>query len=36
VFDALGLEGVQLPLGGMTVVHHRKGKILASEQHLRP
>jgi 8-oxo-dGTP diphosphatase len=36
VFDALGVDAVQLGLAAMVVVHHRKGKIIASEQHPRP
>jgi len=36
VFDALGVKDVPLTLAGMVVLHHRKGKIVASEQHPRP
>jgi 8-oxo-dGTP diphosphatase len=31
VFDALGVPEVKLEPGSMLVVHHRKGKIVASE-----
>jgi len=34
VFDSLGLADPQLDPGGMLVVHLRKGKVLATEQHL--
>jgi 8-oxo-dGTP pyrophosphatase MutT (NUDIX family)/phosphohistidine phosphatase SixA len=33
VFEALGLEKVKLEPGGLLVVHHRKGRVLAVEQH---
>lgn len=33
VFDALGLDEVKLAPGGMLVVHHRNGRIVATEQH---
>ena len=33
VFDALRLPSQPLELGGMVVVHHRKGTVLASETH---
>jgi len=32
-FDALGVPDVKLDPGGMLVVHHRKGKVLAVERH---
>ena len=32
VWDALGVEEVRLPPAGMLVVHHRKGRIVATEQ----
>ena len=31
VFDALGVPEVKLEPGSMLVVHHRKGKVVASE-----
>jgi 8-oxo-dGTP diphosphatase len=36
VFDALGVSEVPLDPGGMLVVHHRKGKVVATEPHLAP
>ena len=33
VFDVLGLPDAKLDPGGMLVVHHRKGKIVATERH---
>ncbi|HSX67350.1 NUDIX hydrolase [Nocardioides sp.] len=33
VFDALGLEDPRLEPGEMVVVHHRNGKVLATERH---
>lgn len=33
VFDALGLEDPRLEPGEMVVVHHRHGKVLATERH---
>lgn len=33
VFDALGMPEQKLDPGGMVVVHHRKGKIVATERH---
>lgn len=33
VFDALGLPEVRLEPGGMVVVHHRKGTVVATETH---
>ncbi len=33
VFEALGLEKVKLEPGGLIVVHHRKGRVTAVEQH---
>ncbi len=36
VFDALGIDEIHLEPGGLLVVHHRKGKILATEHHSRP
>ena len=33
VFDALGVEDPHLKPGGMLVVHHRHGQVLAVEQH---
>ena len=33
VFDALGLDDPQLDPGGMLVVHLRKGRVVATEQH---
>jgi 8-oxo-(d)GTP phosphatase len=33
VFEAVGLEPVPLAPGGMSVVHHRKGRVVAVEQH---
>jgi 8-oxo-dGTP diphosphatase len=36
VFDALGLDPVVLEPAGMVVVHHRGGRILATETHQRP
>ena len=33
VFDALGVGKVRLDPGGMLVVHHRKGKVIATERH---
>jgi 8-oxo-dGTP pyrophosphatase MutT (NUDIX family)/phosphohistidine phosphatase SixA len=36
VFDALGVKDTSLALAGMVVVHHRKGNVVASEQHPRP
>jgi 8-oxo-dGTP pyrophosphatase MutT (NUDIX family)/phosphohistidine phosphatase SixA len=33
VFEALGLEEVELPPAGSLVVHHRKGTVLATEPH---
>ena len=36
VFDALGLDDPQLDPGGMLVVHHRKGRVVATEQHQIP
>jgi 8-oxo-dGTP diphosphatase len=34
VYDALGVEDPRLKPGEMLVVHHRKGQIVALEQHL--
>lgn len=34
VFDALRLPEVNLDPGGLVVVHHRNGKVLATEQHV--
>ena len=36
VFDALGIPELHLEPGGMLVVHHRKGKVVATEHHSRP
>lgn len=36
VFDALGLEEVRLEPGGMVVVHHRRGRVVATETHAIP
>ena len=36
VFDALGVPEQHLEPGGMLVVHHRKGKVIATEHHSRP
>jgi 8-oxo-dGTP diphosphatase len=36
VLDALGVDAVPLEPGGMLVVHHRKGRILATETHQKP
>jgi 8-oxo-(d)GTP phosphatase len=36
VYDTLGMRDVHLEPGGMLVVHHRKGKVVATEHHLRP
>ena len=33
VFEALGLEERKLEPGGMLVVHHRRGRVVAAEQH---
>jgi 8-oxo-dGTP pyrophosphatase MutT (NUDIX family) len=33
VFEALGLEERKLEPGGMLVVHHRRGRVVATEQH---
>ena len=33
VFEAIGIDRVRLEPGGMLVVHHRNGRILAVEQH---
>jgi 8-oxo-dGTP diphosphatase len=33
VFEALGLEERKLAPGGMVVAHHRRGRIVATEQH---
>jgi 8-oxo-dGTP diphosphatase len=35
VFDALGISEQHLEPGGMLVVHHRKGKVIATEHHPR-
>ncbi len=35
VFDTLGLADVQLQPGGLLVVHHRKGAVVATEEHQR-
>jgi 8-oxo-dGTP diphosphatase len=36
VFDALGVPAVALEPAGMVVVHHRNGRILATELHQKP
>ena len=36
VWDALGAPEVKLDPGGLVVVHHRKGRIVATELHARP
>ena len=36
VFDALGIPAQHLEPGGLLVVHHRKGKVIATEHHSRP
>jgi 8-oxo-(d)GTP phosphatase len=36
VFDALGMAEQALEPGGMVVVHHRKGTVVATEVHERP
>jgi phosphohistidine phosphatase SixA/8-oxo-dGTP pyrophosphatase MutT (NUDIX family) len=36
VFDALGVRELHLEPGGLLVVHHRKGKVIATEHHSRP
>jgi 8-oxo-dGTP diphosphatase len=33
VFDAIGMEERELEPGGMVVVHHRRGQVVAVEQH---
>jgi 8-oxo-dGTP diphosphatase len=33
VFEALGLEPQQLEPGAVFVVHHRRGKVVATEHH---
>jgi phosphohistidine phosphatase SixA len=33
VFDSLGVADVKLDPGAMLVVHHRKGKVVATERH---
>ncbi len=33
VFDSLGVPDAKLDPGGMLVVHHRKGKVVATERH---
>ncbi len=33
VFDALRVDGVKLEAGAMLVVHHRKGRVIATELH---
>jgi 8-oxo-dGTP diphosphatase len=33
VFAALGVPDPRLPAGGMLVVHHRNGQVLAVEEH---
>ena len=33
VFDALGVPALALDPGAMVVVHHRKGRVLATETH---
>ena len=33
VFDALGVQAVKLEPGGLVVVHHRHGRVLATEHH---
>lgn len=33
VYDALGLDAVRLKPAGLTVVHHRKGRVVATETH---
>jgi ADP-ribose pyrophosphatase YjhB (NUDIX family)/phosphohistidine phosphatase SixA len=36
VFDALRMPEIHLEPGGLLVVHHRKGKVIATEHHSRP
>lgn len=36
VFDALGLDEVRLAPGAVLVVHHRRGQVVATEQHEAP
>jgi 8-oxo-dGTP diphosphatase len=36
VFDALGIDEVGLEPAGVLVVHHRKGRVVATEHHPRP
>ena len=36
VFDVLGLDQIKLEPGGMVVVHHRRGKVVATETHQIP
>jgi 8-oxo-dGTP diphosphatase len=36
VFDTLGVPAIHLEPGGMLVVHHRKGKVVATEHHSHP
>jgi 8-oxo-dGTP diphosphatase len=32
VFDAVGVAGPKLEPGGLLIVHHRKGKVVATER----
>ena len=36
VWDALGVPDAKLDPGGLLVVHHRKGRVVATELHVRP
>ena len=36
IWDAVGLPGEKLEPAGMLVVHHRKGRVVATEVHQRP
>jgi len=36
VFDAIGIPALHLEPGGLLVVHHRKGNVIATEHHARP
>lgn len=36
VFDVLGIDDVRLEPGGMVVVHHRAGRVVATETHTVP